>query len=74
MTTRVTEGARRENARALKKKRNWLQSIHSVGYLFLNRTCLDPPDVAPDRWDSQDITKWPVCCPGHLHLYIWNRV
>ncbi|KAM7438854.1 hypothetical protein ABFA07_011688 [Porites harrisoni] len=25
------------------------------------RTCLDPPDVAPDRWDSQDITKWPVC-------------
>lgn len=24
-------------------------------------TCLDPPSVAPDEWDPDDITKWPVC-------------
>ncbi|XP_020605448.1 inactive rhomboid protein 1-like isoform X2 [Orbicella faveolata] len=24
-------------------------------------TCLEPPSVEPYKWDSTDITKWPVC-------------
>lgn len=24
-------------------------------------TCLDPPSIAPDEWDPDDITKWPIC-------------
>lgn len=27
---------------------------------LFNRTCLDPPSIAPDEWDPMDITKWPV--------------
>lgn len=31
-------------------------------------TCLDPPSVAPDKWDAKDITKWPVCKKSKQNL------
>lgn len=49
--------------------------ITEAGFL-LNSTCLEPPSVEPYKWDSTDITKWPVSI-AHLkclcHLWVLTK-